>query len=108
MPIHFSKDRMLEVLDESGDNGDDHQGRRDDTQSRHDPAGDAAGLLSHKGRGIYRNDAGGTLSDGIIIHQLFIGAPAPLFHHFPLQHGQHGIAAAKGQAADAGKGEKQI
>ena len=81
-----------------GTRGKTHRGRH--------PAQGLA-LVTHKGGHVHRNDARGALPDGKIVGQILFGDPAAL-STLPLQNGQHGVAAAKGHAADLCKGEEQL
>ena len=99
---------VLKVLDEGGNDRNDDQGREYHAQGGNDASSDAGGPLAHKGSRIHRDDTRGTLSDGVVVHQLLLRSPAALFHDFSLEHREHGVAAAKGQAADAGKGKEEV
>ena len=64
--------------------------------------------MADKSGYIDGNDTRRTLPHCIVIQKFFLCGPASVFHHFFLQHGQHGVTSPKGEAADSGKGEKQV
>ena len=91
-----------------GQQHDDHQAGKHHAQRGGHSAKGAAHAIAHKGGGVYGDHARRTLADGKHIQQLILIDPVLAFHTFALEHGQHGIAAAKGERADAGKCGKQL
>ena len=74
------------------------------THTRTKRAGDSLAFVTDKGGYIEGDDAGRTLSDRKIVHQLGGSHPAPRFIKIPLQKREHGIAAAEIDGADPKKG----
>ena len=87
-------------LQECGYDQDDHDGDRDETDSRGDSSRDSLPAAADKGRDIQGDQAGGTLSYGKIVGQILCGGPPPVLDQIPLQKGKHGIAASEIDSAD--------
>ena len=103
---HYGK--LGKILEECRDDHDDDKAGKHQSQRGGYAAGHAPALVPHKGSGIHRNDARGTLADGKIVGQLLFRGPAPLLYQLPLEDGQHGISPAEGANPDFGKGQKQV
>ena len=93
-----------EALQEGGDEGDDKNAGADEAQRSHDGTGQSPELMADEGGDVDGDDAGGTLADGVVVHQLLLGGPAMLLPDHTLHPAQHGIAAAKAPRAHLGKG----
>ena len=100
--------KVRELLDKCGDDRNDNERRRDNTGGGRNAAERALCLIADECCGVYCDDTRGTLTDGVVVHQLVLSRPAAVFDDFALQNGQHGVAAAECAAADARKGEEQI
>ena len=100
------KFQVHEVLQEGGNDHNNHNGREHQAQGGKDPAGDPRLTAAHKGSGVHRDDARGALAHGVVVGQFALGGPALVLHQLPLEDGQHGVAAAEGAHADTGKGQK--
>ena len=65
-------------------------------------------LVPDKSSRINSYYAGGTLTYGIIVHQLIHCSPALVVDNFPLKNGEHGDTAPEGADSDFGKCNEQI
>ena len=89
-----------EVLQKGSDYHQKQQGDSNKTQSGNDTAKKSLTLIADEGGYVDGNDAGGTLTDGIVIRQFLIGYPAKLIYELVSQQRKHGIAAAEVDGTD--------
>ena len=98
--------KVGKVSQKCGDQCDDDDGRRDHAERSCDSADNATIFIAHEGSCVDGNDAGSTLPDRKIIHQLILGCPVMFFHDLPLEHGQHGVASPEGECTDPKENHK--
>ena len=93
-----------EAGEEHGDDGYDYEARQGRGEAGHEAAERTLAVLADEGRGVDHDDAGQALGHGVVVHDLLVGRPAVVLDDVALQYGQHGVAAAEGEAADLHEG----